>query len=217
MELYEGTMTARAIRRYTDDPVSDEDIEACLAASMQAPSGGNSQPWQFVVLRDDSRTQAVASIYLRAFERWEAAQRAQMPAFRSESEEASFERGLKASRTLAENLSSAQALVLFVAPMITLGIEDDRGMIDIGPLYASVYPAVQNFMLAARSLGIGSVLTTVWWGEQAALRAEIGHSRPLRSGSADPDGISGWLVRSGPSPTPRSDNTLGHMGREAAG
>ena len=176
VDLYEGIMTTRAIRRYTDEPVTDAEIERCLAAAMQAPSGGNTQPWQFVVAQAPQVRDSMAAIYQRAFTRWEAAQRAQMPQFRTDQEAESFERGLKASRVLAGNVSDAQALVLFVAPRITLGIDDADGFIDIGPIYASVYPAVQNFMLAARSQGIGTVLTTVWWSEQAAIRELFGFS-----------------------------------------
>jgi nitroreductase len=51
--------------------------------------------------------------------------------------------------------------VLFLLPVIPWTPSDDEGPMDIGPLYASVYPAVQNFMVAARSLGIGTALTTV--------------------------------------------------------
>ena len=53
MELYEAVMTTRSMRRLTDDPpVTDEDIEHCLRAAAQAPSGGNVQPYHFIVLTD---------------------------------------------------------------------------------------------------------------------------------------------------------------------
>ena len=172
--LYEGILTTRAIRRYTDDPVTDSEIAACLAAAQQAPSGGNSQPWQYLVVTDEETKQALASIYLAAYERWEAAQLASLPPFRSSDEEASYMRGVSLSRSLAEGLDAAQALVLFCMPKVSIAPSDDDGVIDIGPLYASVYPAVQNFILAARSQGIGTVLTTVWWSRQDELREVCG-------------------------------------------
>ena len=170
LSLYEGILTTRAIRRYTDEPVSDSEITACLAAAQQAPSGGNSQPWQYVVVTEDETKHDVAAIYRAAYDRWEAAQLAELPPFRSEAEEASYLRGVGLSRSLAEGLEKAQALVLFCMPKVSIAPSDDEGVIDIGPLYASVYPAVQNFMLAARSQGIGTVLTTVWWSRQDELR-----------------------------------------------
>ena len=50
--LLDGLMTNRAMRRYTDKPGSDDDVWTCLRAAVQAPSGGNIQPYQFMVVRD---------------------------------------------------------------------------------------------------------------------------------------------------------------------
>ncbi|HEY5578490.1 MAG TPA: nitroreductase family protein [Acidimicrobiia bacterium] len=169
-DLYEGILTTRAIRRFTAEPIGEEDVKACLRAAMQAPSGGNAQPWQFVVVTDPELMQAIAAVYLAAYDRWEGAQLASLPPFRSEEDEAGYRRSLRASRYLAEHLTDAAALVLFLMPQIDLAVSDQRGRIDIGPLYASVYPAVQNFMLAARSMGIGTALTTVYWSRQDELR-----------------------------------------------
>ncbi len=168
--LLEGILTTRAIRRYTDDPITDGEIEACLRAAQQAPSGGNSQPWQYVVVTDHIVKRRVAEIYLAAYERWEAAQLASLPPFRSEEDESSYMAGVRLSRSLAETLADARALVLFCMPMVSIAPTDDQGTVEIGPLYASVYPAVQNFMLAARAHGIGTVLTTVWWSRQDELK-----------------------------------------------
>lgn len=170
MDLYEGILTTRAIRRYTDEPVSEDEIIACLRAAQQAPSGGNSQPWQYLVITDEVVRRGVADVYLAAFERWERAQLAALPHGWTPAQRADYLKGLRASRVLAENLAGAQALVLFLMPDVSIAPVDDEGSIDIGPLYASVYPAVQNFMLAARSFGIGTVLTTVWWSQQEHLR-----------------------------------------------
>ena len=63
--------------------------------------------------------------------------------------------------------------MLFLLPNIPWTPHDDEGPMDIGPLYASVYPAVQNFMLAARGLGIGTALTTVIRVVHDELRAAL--------------------------------------------
>jgi len=52
MTLFEGVRTLRAVREFTDDPVNDEAIRAILDLAVCAPSGGNRQPWEFVVVRD---------------------------------------------------------------------------------------------------------------------------------------------------------------------
>lgn len=167
-------MTTRAIRRYTAEPVSTDEIVACLRAAQQAPSGGNAQPWQYLVVTDPPVKEAVAGTYRAAYARWETAQVAALPSGWTDAQRAGYTRGLEASRALAGGLERAAALVLFLMPMVSITPVDADGPVEIGPLYASVYPAVQNLMLAARSLGIGSVLTTVWWSRQAELRALLG-------------------------------------------
>ena len=61
VELYDGLMTTRSMRRFTDEPVTDEEIERILAAAVQAPSGGNIQPYQFLVVTDADRRRRSAT------------------------------------------------------------------------------------------------------------------------------------------------------------
>ena len=96
------------------------------------------------------------------------------PPARDEEDEASFQRTLAASRHLADHLGQVPALVLFLMPDVDLTLTDDDGPLDIGTTYASVYPAVQNFMLAARSRGLGTVLTTVYRIHHDDLRTLVG-------------------------------------------
>lgn len=153
-------MTTRAMRRYSDRPVSDSDIETCLRAAQQAPSGGNVQPQQYLVVTDPEQKAVVGDLYKRAFDRYEAILE-QPRDFRSEEERRSFERGRDASRHLADHLADVPAIVLFLQARIPWEPSDEQGPMDIGRLDASVYPAVQNFCVAARSLGLGTALTTV--------------------------------------------------------
>jgi nitroreductase len=162
MELYDAVMTTRAMRRLTNDPpVTAEEIERCLRAAAQAPSGGNVQPWHFVVVTDPDQRAAVADVYQRAERRYMAAMLASLPPFRSEAEEQSFMRGVELTRHLAEHLADTP-FVLFCLARYENTLVDDEGPIDIGSLHASIFPAVQNFMLAARDLGLGTTLTTVF-------------------------------------------------------
>ena len=156
----ESIMTTRAIRRFTDDPVSDDELRTCLAAAQQAPSGGNVQPQQYVVVTDPERKARLAAHYRAAFDRYEAS----LPdptSFRDDAQAASWARTRDASRHLADHLADAPAVVLFLQPIIPWTPADGDGEMDIGRLDASVYPAVQNFCVAARSLGLGTALTTV--------------------------------------------------------
>src|SRR5689334_10805390 len=171
MDLDEALSTTRAVRRFTDEPISDDDILACIAAAVQAPSGGNIQPWQFVIVTDGATRGALGDVYRRAYDRYEPALVRVRPPARTPEEDASFARMRAASRHLAEHLGEAPALVLVLMPNISMTLQDADGPLDVGTPYASVYPAVQNFMLAARGRGIGTTLTTVYRIYQDEVRA----------------------------------------------
>ena len=162
MDLFDALTTTRAVRRFGSEPVTDAEITTCIEAAIQAPSGGNIQPWQFVVVTDAATKRSLGDVYQQAYARYEPALQRSMPAFRSEEHKASFARMMRASRHLAAHLGEAPALVLVLMPNISMALQDDHGSLDVGTPFASVYPAVQNFMLAARGLGIGTTLTTVY-------------------------------------------------------
>jgi nitroreductase len=160
VDAIEALMTTRAIRRFTDEPVADEEILVCLRAAQQAPSGGNVQPQQYVVVTEPEVKARIGELYRRAFDRYERS----LPdptTFRTPEDEASWRRTRGSSRHLADHLAEAPALVLFLQPIIPWTPTDDDGPMDIGRLDASVYPAIEAFMVAARALGIGTALTTV--------------------------------------------------------
>lgn len=159
-ETIESVMTTRAIRRFTDEPVTDDELAICLRAAQQGPSGGNVQPQHYLVVTDRDVKSVLADWYRQAYRRYEAT----LPSavgFRDEAQRRSWERTREVSRHLADHLAAVPALVLFLQPLIPWGTRDAEGPLDIGRLDASVYPAVQNFCIAARSLGLGTALTTV--------------------------------------------------------
>jgi nitroreductase len=160
MDAIEAIMTTRAMRRFSDRAVADADIEQCLRAAQQAPSGGNVQPQQYLVITDPARRAIVGDWYRRAFDRYEAT----LPDptdFRDDAARRSWVRTRDASRHLADHLADVPVIVLFLQPRIEWEPRDELGPLDIGRLDASVYPAVQNFCVAARVLGLGTALTTV--------------------------------------------------------
>ena len=174
MDLIDGIMTLRAIRRYTAEPVTDDEVLTCLRAARQAPSGGNIQPWQFLVVRDAATRAALGEIYRRAYDRYEPAMLAATPQFRDDAEAERHRRTVASARHLAEHFAEAPVAVLFLMPNISMTLRDAEGPLDVGSPYASVYPAVQNFMLAARALGIGTTLTTVFRIYQDEVRQLLG-------------------------------------------
>ena len=153
-------MTTRAMRRYRSDPVSDDDITTCLRAAQQAPSGGNVQPQQYMVVKDAGLRAELGRLYRESFDRYEAT----LPdpsAIPDPQQAEAWRRTRDASRHLADHIGEAPVIVVFLQPLMPWTPTDAVGPLDIGRLDASVYPAVQNFCVAARSLGLGTALTTV--------------------------------------------------------
>jgi len=171
MDVFELIETTRAVRRFRDEPVTDDEILRCIRAAVHGPSGGNIQPWQFLAVTDPAVKRTIGDIYRRSYARYEPAVLKVRQPLKSPEDEAAFQRTLAASRHLAAHLGEAPALVLVLMPNITMTLEDADGPLDVGTPFASVYPAVQNFMLAARGLGIGTTLTTVFRIYQDELRA----------------------------------------------
>ena len=177
MDVFEAMMTQKSIRRYSDEPVSDEEIRQCLKAAVQAPNGGNSQPWQWLVVRDADKKRQIGEWYRRAFHEryWPAITRLSAAAARDVSDEArkAGERTAASAIHLANHLGEAQALVMLIGTRAERDWElhDDEGLVDIGrTYYTSLIPALQNFMLAARGLGIGTCLTTLFRVHQQEIR-----------------------------------------------
>lgn len=149
MDTLEAIMTTRAIRRFTTDPVSPEDIWTCLKAAQQAPSGGNRQISRYIVVTDPELRRALGEYYRKSYDSYVGGRV-------DTSTDPTWTRIKASARHLADNLAAVPVLVFFLMP------EDQPGnAVDIGPLTASVYPGVQNFCLAARALGLGTTLTTV--------------------------------------------------------
>lgn len=148
MDLFEAIGTQRAMRRLKSDPVSDEDIWKILDAAIKAPSGGNRQPWNFIVVRDPEAKRKLGEYYLDA---WNKAYVAGPG--RAGLEDSSASRVYRSAEHLAHHL--AEAPVLIIATIRTGGG-------NVGPAAGgSIYPAVQNLMLAARALGLGTTLTSL--------------------------------------------------------
>jgi nitroreductase len=162
MDLFEAMMTTRAIRRFTDEPISDEELWTCLSAAVQAPSGGNSQPWRFLIVTDPEIRRAIGEVYARAWARYHPAVLKVTPPAQSESGAQQGERMLSSAQHLADHIGEAPAMALVLMPAAQGGLRDEEGELDIGTPFASIFPAVQNFMLAARGLGIGTTLTTLY-------------------------------------------------------
>jgi nitroreductase len=144
MPLGEAMFSQRSIRRFRPDPISPEDLELILEAAMKAPSGGNRQPTRFLVLNDARIIKAFGALYREA---WWAKRRDEQRPWTSRDEIPPEDRGSVAAARLADEIQDA--------PCVVLALSTGKGQ------GSSVIPGIQNLMLAARALGIGSVPTTL--------------------------------------------------------
>jgi nitroreductase len=173
-ELYGALMTTRSMRRFSADPVDDEVVEAILAAAVQASSGGNIQPYQYLVVTDAERRAALGALYEQAWDQYRPAVEAATPPAKTEQAAAAHQRNVDASDHLARSIGQVPVLVLVLVPRISMTLQDADGHdLDVGSVLASVYPAVQNLILAARAFGLGTTLTTVIRILEAEARAVV--------------------------------------------
>jgi nitroreductase len=159
--IFEIMYQLRAMRRLKPDPVPDELVWKVLEAGTKAPSGSNSQVWRFVVVRDPEGKRFLQERYKRAWDLYaqaniEAAAKSPPPP----EELPARLRMARAAMQMAEHLHEAPVLLL-VCMKPRLDLPAVRGRRSPAALYASIFPAVQNILLAARALGLGSVLTTL--------------------------------------------------------
>ena len=150
-ELFEIMRTMRAMRRLKPDPVPDELIRKILEAGLNAPNGGNNQRWRFLVLKDPAVKKAVQVYYKRAYDEVVGPRYANsVPP--PGSDVAKYHRQHQAVEYLTDHYHEA--------PVWIVVCQDDGAGTPNRGAGASVYPAVQNMLLAARALGLGSTLTT---------------------------------------------------------
>ncbi|MBE1549373.1 nitroreductase [Mycobacterium sp. OAS707] len=162
-DLWEVMRTASAVRRYRAEPVADEVLERCLLAATWAPSGGNQQPWRFVVVRSPEARAVITEAAHRTWDSLKDFYRLSTPAGDANDPKS------RVLRAMAEHMrvgGNAPALVLFCVQPQAGATELQQG--------ASLFPAVQNFLLAARAQGLGAAITLWHMSCDDALRTLIG-------------------------------------------
>lgn len=163
-DLFAVITRQRACREYSADPISDDDLAPLLTAATFAPSAENRQPWEFIVVRDAAARAAIGELTQRA---WEEHGRAFSETRLSPKLLADVERG-------ATGGIAAAPVHVVVCSDLERGLEATVG--------SSIFPAVQNLLLAATATGFGSALTTLttaYGAELTALLALPPHVVPI--------------------------------------
>jgi nitroreductase len=142
-DLFAVVGRQRACREFADTPVSDDELAPLLDAATHAPSAENRQPWEFVVVRDPTTRTAIGDLTRKA---WEEHGRA-------------FSESRLTPELLADVDKGATGGIAAAPVHIVVCADIERGLeVTIG---SSIFPAVQNLLLAATAAGLGSALTTI--------------------------------------------------------
>jgi nitroreductase len=181
--LFEAIYTARSLRRLKPDPVPDELITRILDAAIRAPSAGNAQNWAFIVVRDAELRRQLGMIYRKASDIAEAVYAARgRPPHLSDRQ---FARMLAGGAHLWNHLGEAPVLLIpcqrrpvtppreALPPAIAARYDDELAYTE-RIRGASLYPAVQNILLACRALGLGTVITTNHIRVEGEVKALLG-------------------------------------------
>ena len=190
--LFDAIHTARALRRFEPDPVPDELITRILEAAICAPSGGNTQEWIFAVIANPEQRRRVGAIYARASKLVRPFyENRPTPAHMNADEE----RHLRQSGFyLHDHMEEAPVLILVCGrerqPRATLlGVDADSiARNALCTAMASIYPAVQNIILACRALGLGTVITTNHILFEGEMKAALGLPDDVRTYALMPIG-----------------------------
>ena len=181
--LFDAMYSARALRRLKPDPVPEEIITPILDAAIRAPSAGNSQHWGFVVVRDPEVRRQLGLIYRKgsdiAKEIYQARGR---PAHITEEQ---YQRMMSSGAYLWEHMGDAPVLLVpclrdrpppsrEVLPAAVQAIYEQELLYTDRIRGASIYPAVQNIILACRAFGLSTLITTNHMRCEGEVKALLG-------------------------------------------
>ena len=167
MPLQEAMLTQRAVRRVLPDPVDDAIVLRCIELALKAPTGSNGQNWEFVVVKDRTAKEQLGRRYKQAWRIYGGIGR-----YMTRNDE-SMQKVLRAVEWQVDNFADIPTLVVACLRGSRLP------MVPTPPLaqssyYGSIYPSVQNLLLAARAMGLGASLITLPLWSTTAARSVLG-------------------------------------------
>ena len=148
--------TTRSVRKRLDfnRPVPRDVVLEALTVALQAPSGGNRQPWRWLIVDDPEKKQRVAELYRKSHDPY-------MEANRAAAAEAGASAGTKimdSSQYLSDHMHEVPLMVI---PCLLQRLPENPSVMDQAGFYGSILPAAWSLMLALRSRGLGSAWTTL--------------------------------------------------------
>jgi nitroreductase len=160
IDLYEAMSTLRAVRRLKPDPIPDDVLQRILKAASWAPTGGNAQPWRIIVVKNSDSKRRLGDLYAERWQQFSGMYRGRLKGLPDKERQAQ-ERIIASGDYLAAHFGETPCVMVFCFNPKAMAITDiklDRVSVVGG---GSVYPSVQNLLLACRKEGLGCVLTTL--------------------------------------------------------
>lgn len=159
MPMADAMRTQRAVRRLHLEPVSHDVLLPLLELSLKAPTSSDSQDWSYLVVEDPAQKEKLAKLYRRLYRVFNPIVERQARG------DAAQLRAIAPGQWQAENF---EKLPVFVIPCYRRNLKHrpvGRPQISVSSFYGSVFPAVQNLLLACRAVGLGASLQTlpIWW------------------------------------------------------
>ena len=192
--LFEAMYSQRAVRHFKPDAVPRDLVRRVLEAATKAPNGGNRQPWHFVVVDDHRLRGQVAEAYRKAwYPRFFHADGSPRTA-------SSPSDPTNAARILADHLEEIPVLIFVCMDGGRAEAPSPEGVppVSTASRYASIFPAVQNLLLAARGLGLGTTITTALTHAPQEIRGLLGIPEEMEVCTMVPLGWPAEGVRFGP-------------------
>ena len=182
MGIFQAMHTARALRRLKPDPVPDELIAKVIDAGVRAPTGSNLQNWRFVVVKDAGRRRQIGETYRASMEIAAKAYLNRKPPAHMTKERQ--QKMMSSATYLAEHYAEVPVLILAWLQM-TPDQEHPNLPPEQLPIFqrlsgGSIFPAVQNMIVACAALGLGTVLTTVLAYKEEEMRKIINAPGDMR-------------------------------------
>ncbi|SBS75406.1 Nitroreductase [uncultured Mycobacterium sp.] len=165
MPLLDAMMTQRAIRRVKPDPVDDAIVAKCIELGLRAPTGSNGQNWEFIVVKDQRVKDKLGKRYRQGWSLYGAM---------GERMAAGDESMLKILRSVKWQVEHFSEIPVLVIPCLRGGMRlpyVPTPFVGESSFFGSIYPSVQNVLLAARAMGLGaSLITMPLWSVTSARR-----------------------------------------------
>jgi nitroreductase len=159
MPLLEAMMTQRAVRRVLPDPVDDALVLKCIELALRAPTGANGQNWEFIVVKDRRIMEKLARRYRQG---WKFSYGGLLR--RAADRDESMAKIVRAAQWQVDHFTEIPVLVV---ACLRLTVREGRVPFSLMPhaalsgYWGSIYPSVQNLLLAARAMGLGASLITL--------------------------------------------------------